>query len=304
MTRYATFGLFPAMLLACTGASGLRSDHRADGGNALTGGSGGAGLGGGKGGDCICDYHPAQDAGLGGAMAGTGGITGGTADGPGVCNCPMIPATCPNGYETGPAPCGCLSCAPTPGDPDAGTAREAGSPCSSLDYLKCDGNAVSYCTCTKHGALLGTDLTGSPIYSCDVYSWVDGTACSVACDTTINPTSGCIASAQPVPECAQDGTACWNGNITYCLNGYPVPSTPCTSGTQCTIVPGCGALCLSSSQAVDPRCPVTSGTTGFCADNTAFFCACRYLVGSTVCGVAPHDCSLMGGDYPVCGLPP
>lgn len=179
------------------------------------------------------------------------------------------------------------------------------NPCSpSVDYLKCDGNTVLSCLCTKNGAQLGTGLTGAPIYACEAYDWVAGTVCAVACNTTINRYSGCIASEQPVPECAQDGYTCWNGDLTDCLNGYPLPTTACSSGTKCTPVAGCGALCLEDSAIVDPRCPANPGTSGFCEDNTAYFCGCGYLTGSTVCGAAPNDCTLMGGDYPVCGLPP
>ncbi len=127
------------------------------------------------------------------------------------------------------------------GDAGGGAANLA--PCSSSDYLKCDGNAVAHCTCTKNGPFVGNDLEGNPMYRCDAYSWVDDTVCSVACDATINPTSGCIASKQPIPECAQDGITCWNGDLTYCVNGYPLPPTPCAEGTQCTLVPGCQALC-------------------------------------------------------------
>jgi hypothetical protein len=171
--------------------------------------------------------------------------------------------------------------------------------------LKCKDNTVLYCTCIKNGPLLGYDLAGNPMYRCDSSAWVGDTVCSVACNVTVAPQTGCIASEQPVPECSQDGLVCWNGNLTYCQNGYPLPTTPCSVGTQCTPVDGCGGVCLKSSAIVDPRCPATTGTSGFCEDNTAYFCACGYLIGSAVCGAPPyHDCTLMGGDYPVCGLPP
>jgi len=73
-----------------------------------------------------------QMPGSGGASAsgGTGGTTSGApdagasddgsaADGPAICFCPMMPAACPNGIQTGAAPCNCLSCAPASGSPDA-----------------------------------------------------------------------------------------------------------------------------------------------------------------------------------------
>jgi len=183
----------------------------------------------------------------------------------------------------------------------------------ALDYLRCNGNKVSHCTCTKNGPRLGTDFAGRPLYSCEAYSWVDDTACSVACDAAINPTSGCIASEQAVPECAQDGFTCWNGNLTGCLNGYPLPTTPCREGTLCTLVAGCQALCLSSPATVDPRCPALPGHNDFCADNTAYYCACGYLVGSTACGAPPSNCvtvssydtfDKVSGQAALCGLPP
>jgi hypothetical protein len=193
---------------------------------------------------------------------------------------------------------------------------EAGlDPCTpSTDYLKCDGNNVLSCACSKQGAALGTDLVGKPLYACDAYSWIPSSVCTVACDTSINPTTGCLASTHPVPECAHDGLACWNGNQTFCLKGYPLPTTPCTTGTQCTSVAGCGALCLGEAETPDPRCPALPGLSNdFCADNTAYHCACGYLIGTQVCGPAPNTCVTVpsydsfdsaSGPYATCGLPP
>jgi len=179
----------------------------------------------------------------------------------------------------------------------------SGAACDpATENLKCDGNKVLVCACTKPFAK--DSLAGGPLCHSDGFTWIDGQVCSVACNVTVAPQTGCIASGQPVPECSKDGPACWNGNITYCQNGYPLQTTPCSSGTQCAPIAGCGALCLDSSAIVDPRCPATTGTSGFCEDNTAYFCGCGYLIGSTVCGSPPNACTLMGGDYPVCGLPP
>jgi hypothetical protein len=184
----------------------------------------------------------------------------------------------------------------------------------STDNLKCDGNNVLRCACTKQGAARGTDLVGNPIYECDAYAWVPSSVCDVVCDTSINPTSACLASKQPVPECAHDGLACWNGNQTFCLKGYPLPTTPCPTGTQCTPVAGCGALCLSDSASTDPRCPALPGLSNdFCTDNTAYHCSCGYLTGSQVCGSGSHACVTVlssdpynhaSGPYATCGLPP
>jgi hypothetical protein len=203
---------------------------------------------------------------------------------------------------------------------DALTGTDAGGVASTLpacdpstDNLRCDGNTVAYCACTKNGPQEGYDLTGAPLFSCLSYNWVDGTVCSIACDTTIAPSTGCIASTQPIPECAQDGITCWNGNLTYCENGYPLPTTPCADGTQCTLVPGCQALCLSPSATTDPRCPDAPGLSNdFCADNVAYHCACGYLIGTMNCSDAAPCVTVdsydswdhASGPSAQCGLPP
>ena len=158
------------------------------------------------------------------------------------------------------------------------------------DSLKCDGKKVVVCACTDP---VGQDLAGGPLCDSQGFSWIDGDTCSVACDAAINPTTGCLASTQPVTECAQDGAACWNGDLTYCVSGYPIPTTPCAQGTQCTGVSGCGALCLASSAAPDPRCPASPGLVNdFCEDNTAYFCGCGFLIDSEACGASPNECTL------------
>jgi hypothetical protein len=198
---------------------------------------------------------------------------------------------------------------------DAGGNASTGSDCSpAVDNLKCDGNTVAHCLCTENGSPIGIDLTGATIYSCLSYNWVDdSTACSVACDATANPSTGCIASTQPIPECAQDGITCWNGNLTFCLNGYPLPTTPCPDGTQCTLVPGCQALCLGPTETTDPRCPALPGLSNdFCADNVAYHCACGYLIGTQACTAAASCVTVSSydgwdhasGPFATCGLPP
>src|SRR4051812_27957437 len=167
------------------------------------------------------------------------------------------------------------------GSGDALTGSDAGGNASTLpacspsaDYLRCDGNnTVAHCVCTANGSQEGIDLTGAPIYKCLSYNWVEDTVCSVTCDATVAPSTGCLASTVPIPECAQDGITCWNGDLTFCQNGYPLPTTPCAAGTQCTLVPGCQALCLSPSATLDPRCPDLPGLSNdFCADNVAYNC--------------------------------
>jgi hypothetical protein len=178
---------------------------------------------------------------------------------------------------------------------EAGVDATVLGPCNpETDTVRCDGKNFSTCTCTKEGPQVGIDLAGGPLYSgCDSSSWVQQTTCSVACDLGLNPSSGCVLSEQPIPECAQHGTdwiTCWNGNQTWCLNGYPLPTTPCPAGTACTLVPGCPALCLSSSATKDPRCPDVPGVANdFCSENVAYFCSCGYLTGSEACGADPNN---------------
>ncbi len=210
---------------------------------------------------------------------------------------------------------GCGGTDAVTGNVDAGGNVATLAPCSSSsDYLRCDGNTPAYCTCTQNGPQVGVDLVGGPLYTCLSYDWVEDAACSVACDATVNTSSGCIASTQPIPECAEDGITCWNGNRTFCQNGYPLPTTPCADGTQCTLVPGCQALCLSPSATVDPRCPAAPGLDNdFCDSNTAYHCSCGYLTATTTCGAPPHDCVTVSsydgwdhasGQSAECGLPP
>jgi hypothetical protein len=195
-----------------------------------------------------------------------------------------------------------LQDADTGGTSDAGDGGSSAStsPCSpSTDTLRCDGRQVSYCECANPSP---TD-SGVLVCPSESYSWVKDTVCPVACDSTINTTSGCIDSAQPIPECAQDGYACWNGNMTYCSGGYPMATHTCT---QCVSVSGCGIVCITDSVTLDSRCSATDWSGGFCENNTAYFCSCGYLTNTYVCGSSPRNCITESGpvSMPTCGLPP
>ena len=182
---------------------------------------------------------------------------------------------------------------------------ESTSPCSpSKDTLRCDGNQVSHCECTKNGPV----DSGALVCLSESYAWVKDSVCPVACNAAINPYSGCIDSAQPIPECAQDGYACWNDNMTYCAGGYPMATHTCT---QCVSVSGCGIVCVNDSVTLDSRCPAANWSGGFCENNTAYFCSCGDLTNTQVCGAAANSCiteqeSSTSGlvSMPTCGLPP
>jgi hypothetical protein len=189
-----------------------------------------------------------------------------------------------------------------------GGGHGVGSACdSSTEYLKCEGNQVLVCACTKPFA---QDALGGPLCNSSGFTWIDGEVCSVACDSTIAPSTGCIASTQPVPECTGMEVTCWNGNFVGCSNGYPLPATPCTLGTQCTVVPVCEALCLPPSPATDPSCPQAPGRHDVCVNNMALFCSCGFLIGSEACGsvaCAAEPFTGFGGvegTAATCGLPP
>ncbi len=153
-----------------------------------------------------------------------------------------------------------------------------GSACdNSTEYLKCEGNQVLVCACTNPFA---TDVAGGPLCKASGFTWIDGEVCPVACDITIASSTGCIASTQLIPEGTGLEWTCWNGNLVWCSNGYPLPTSPCPAGTQCTVVPVCQALCLPPSQATDPSCSQAPEEHDVCVNNTARFCSCGFLVGT------------------------
>ena len=181
------------------------------------------------------------------------------------------------------------------------------SPCNpATDNLKCDGKQVLVCACTNPFA---KDPLGGPLCHSDGFTWIDGPLCSVACDAKIAPSTGCIASTQPVPECNGMELTCWNGNISVCSQGFPLPTTPCAVGKQCTLVPGCQALCLPPSPTPGPPCPQAAGRNDVCLNNVAVFCSCGFLVGSQDCGsVACHTAAIndfgVQGTAALCGFLP
>ena len=116
----AGISLVSLFIFACDSNSDVSSGGPPASGGQLSGGSGGG------------------DGGSVGGTGGTGGMTGGVpdagvskdgspADGPLICNCPMLPAVCSNGIQTGPAPCDCPLCAPTTGGLDAGADTDISS---------------------------------------------------------------------------------------------------------------------------------------------------------------------------------
>jgi hypothetical protein len=129
--------------------------------------------------------------------------------------------------------------------------------------------------------------------------WYDE-PCSVACIVTADHTALCVDSATPVPECKNDGDACWNGGTTHCAGGYPTQSKPCDTGTQCVVATECGALCVMDPKP-DSRCGPEKTSDGFypspgslCDAGVLSACNCGYIMWRSDCG-APDLCRVVGG---------
>ena len=112
-----------------------------------------------------------QTSGSGGVSAsgGTGGTTSGApdagasndgsaADGPMICNCPMLPAACPNGIQTGAAPCNCPSCAPVTGSLDSNAETKISS--SKIRITSPVVSAADATQLASDNLALGVDLYG------------------------------------------------------------------------------------------------------------------------------------------------
>jgi hypothetical protein len=110
--------------------------------------------------------------------------------------------------------------------------------------------------------------------------WVGfGSPCEIACEV-LNGEASCVDAAAPIPDCALDGAACWNGNLTTCRGGFPTNTHACGDGTTCVAVTDCGALCVSGSP--DPRCD--DGVRSLCDDGNLASCVCGYVVHKQDCG--------------------
>ena len=177
-------------------------------GSAVSGGRGGSsanGVGGmlgtgGLGDDCICDYMPPQDGSAGGADGASSTTVpdaaskdSSVADGPVICGCPLVPASCPYGYQTGPAPCGCLSCAPAASNLDASSCTWPANftPSSDASGVGCWAYAVT-------GGVDGGAVTcSSAEYSLDCVGVMSSSTMSIpAPDSSL----GCRILPLPTPS--------------------------------------------------------------------------------------------------------
>ncbi len=107
----------------------------------------------------------------------------------------------------------------------------------------------------------------------------------------------CSQSPTPVPECASDGTSCWQGNAVLCKGGFPVESYISPDVDQCRVDAGetctttddqtC-AFCLAAGVVAVPD-PVCTTANATCVGSSLFQCGC----GLRLAEVA--DCSSDGG---------
>jgi hypothetical protein len=117
----------------------------------------------------------------------------------------------------------------------------------------------------------------------------------------------CVEAAAPIAECAPpstssgtqwDGTACWNGKVTNCAQGYPFRSVDCAAGTSCLsgVNPGshtAQAQCVNSTSPV-PECmaPDTSSGTKWdgstCWNGGTAFCLDSHPYNSLPCPAGTH----------------
>lgn len=140
---------------------------------------------------------------------------------------------------------------------------------------KCEGNTFMWCDTSPD--------FGGPIW--------DSQACPVACNS--QTAAGCVDSPQPIPQCSQDGPACWGNSTTSCQHGYPTGTTPCISGMTCNDVSFSGgscAFCANGTPTPDARCLGGSAKFAFCAGSTAYQCECGEIYDSTACAAPTPNC--------------
>jgi hypothetical protein len=163
---------------------------------------------------------------------------------------------------------------------------------------RCSGGTYQSCDWTGEGSFSHT-------------TWRDS-----LCDGSCVEAGGralCVDSTERVPECAQDGPACWQGRTTDCIAGFPTGSRACDNGTHCVISAArtidCGAIC-ALGDAPDPRCGPTSGPA-FCDGASRVSCNCGYPQRRDDCGAVDlcrsrddvADCLLSPAPDPRCGDP-
>jgi hypothetical protein len=119
--------------------------------------------------------------------------------------------------------------------------------------------------------------------------------------------TNCVESDSPLAECAPpntpngttwEGSACWNGKVTQCAQGYPSASAACDTGTLCFsgIDPAnhyYETRCVESADSVvECTPPDTSGGTSWdgstCWNGKLTFCLAGHPYGSQPCPAGTH----------------
>jgi hypothetical protein len=88
--------------------------------------------------------------------------------------------------------------------------------CPGQGQTKCDGAQQLWCTECDSDTLFGGQ------YLC----WVPFRPLSCTPDYCVEAEgyAYCSGTSAPVPECARDGVACWEGSPVQCIGGFPIVS--------------------------------------------------------------------------------
>jgi hypothetical protein len=145
-------------------------------------------------------------------------------------------------------------------------------PCNEGDS-RCSDNQVWYCSKDDDEVIA---------------HWYSGGTCTTACAVLADEGATCVDSAQPVPDCAQADSICWQGEPATCDDGYPIIIEPlCGDGATCEMVSGCGPVCALGP--LEPKCAGISAVTNgdfptICDDVGPAVCACGFVISHQSCG--------------------
>jgi len=92
--------------------------------------------------------------------------------------------------------------------------------CSPYDETRCVGSQLQVCLLYDDSDtfLGGTYLAWEPFYGGAIPASGSCPDYCVEADGQAN----CSMTSAPIPECARDGNACWQGSPVECLGGFPL----------------------------------------------------------------------------------
>jgi hypothetical protein len=82
-------------------------------------------------------------------------------------------------------------------------------------------------------AVSDPDPVAPGIYAPGRLHWVDEAVCAdgTVCVQVDWTTAVCAFSTQPIQECQNGGSVCWQGSVATCKDGYPTFRQTCDAGT-------------------------------------------------------------------------